>query len=404
MRPKKIIAILGAGFGGLACALKLEQLLKKARVGGVRIVLIDKNRYHTYIPALYEVASADPSVSEDALYHRVNILIRHILKRKKVEFLKAEVTSIDTKDTYITFADGNGIDYDYLVLAMGAQTNFSDIKGLQKYSLDLKNFICALKIRRAAKLGDEIPKRMVIGGGGTTGVELAAELHTCFRDAHTCPQITIINGQERILPKFPERVSILAQERLKKIEVILKLGSYIKEVTKSHVVLANKEKVPYDCLFWTGGICGHSLLEKLPFKKEKGFLTVDECLHPVNLKGKSQEDIFALGDVSVVYTSRGALVPWTAQKALTEGQKVAHNLFRLITGKGSRVCLPEKVQFIIPIGGKWAITKLNGMVHAGFLGWMLKNLVELKYLASILPWHRAVTQWLQAIVTFSKND
>lgn len=402
MEKTKTIVILGAGFGGVRCALTLEKLVRKAGLTNVRIVLVDKNRYHTFIPAIYEVASAAPGVSEEALYRRANILIRNLVAGKQIEFIKAEVSSIKIKEHYLSFADGNGIDFDYLVIALGSQANFYNIKGLSEHSLSLKNFINAIAIRRAVKLADEIPRSIIIGGGGTTGVELGAELSTCFRDV--CPAITIVHGSDRILPSFPEKISKLAAKRLSALGVTLKLGQRVTEVHKSHVSLDSGEKLSFDCLFWAGGIAAHALIEKLPAQKEKGFLTVSTCLEILSKKGEPYEHIFALGDATIVYDLKGKLVPWTAQKAIDEGDQIAHNLFRILSGSKVNVCIPETVRFIIPVGGKWAIAELNGITYAGFLGWVLKNLVELRYLASILPWHKAFFKWLRAAITFSRND
>lgn len=398
----KTIVILGAGFGGVRCALTLEKLIKKANIKNIRVILIDKNRYHTFIPALYEVASAAPQVSEDTLYHRVNILIKHLFLEKRVEFIKAEAASIDIHANILHFADGNGIDFDYLVLALGSQTNFSNIEGLKNHALDLKDFISALKIRRAVKLADEMPKEIIIGSGGATGVELAAELSTCFKNEY--PRITIIQRDERILSAFPEKVSRLALARLKQLGVRVRTGNFIKNVTSYAVVLQDGSAVPYERLFWAGGIMAHPLVTPLPFQKEKGFLKVDQYLHPLKEGGDSQENIFVVGDTSVVYDKKAKIVPLTAQKAIAEGEQVAYNLSRILSGKERKVVTPQNVQFIIPVGGKWAITKLNGFIWSGFFGWVLKNLVELKYMLSILPWHKAIIKWLAAMVTFSKND
>ncbi len=401
MGKESTIAILGAGFGGVRCALTLERLLRKAGFSH-RIVLIDKNRYHTFIPAIYEVASAAPGVSEDALYSRVNILIKNLIAGRRIEFVKAEVSSIKLRSRYLALADGNGIDFDYLVIALGSQANFYHIKGLDEHSINLKNFVSAINIRRAVKLADEMPSSIIIGGGGTTGVELGAELSTCFKDV--CPEITIVHGQDRILPSFPENISELATKRLLALGVKLKLGHRVKEVHASSVTLDNGEKLPFDVLFWTGGIAPHRLIEKLPAQKEEGFLKVSTCLEILSKKGQPYEYVFALGDATIVYDDKGKLVPWTAQKAIDEGEQVAQNIVRILSGSKANVCIPQTVRFIIPIGGKWAIVKLNGVVYAGFFGWVLKNLVELRYLASILPWHKAFFKWIRAVITFSRND
>ena len=400
--PTKTIVIIGAGFGGVQCALGLAKILKNGSFTGVRITLIEKNRYHTFTPALYEVASASPKVSEDALYHRVNILLKHIIEGKAIEFIKAEVASIDLADKSLEFRDGNGIDFDYLVLAAGAQPNFYNIKGLALHALSLNNFISALEIRRAVKLGDDVPKTIVIGGAGPTGVELAGELHGCFRSE--CPQITLIDGAPRVLPSFPERISALAAKRLAKLGITTKMGLPINEIDAHHVILKDGQKIPYDRFFWTGGIKPGGLIASLPLQKEKGFLKVSPCLQVIDENGKVNENVFALGDLAISYDLKGNLVPWTAQKAIAEGQHIARTILQTLQGNEAGVCEIPPTRFIIPIGGKWAITKFNGIIYSGFFGWVLKNFVELRYLSSLLPWYKALGQWLTTMATFSRND
>jgi len=396
------IVILGAGFGGIQCALALEKLITGAGLKNTRITLVDKNRYHTFIPALYEVASASPKVSEDTLYRRVNTLIKHILLGRQIEFIKAFVSQINLKKRYITFSDGGGVDFDYLVIALGSKTNFYNISGLKDYALDLKDFISALNIHRAIKLDDEIPERIVIGGGGLTGVELAAEIDTCLKE--TCPSITIIEGGKRMLPSFSERIANIANQRLKNLGIKTKLGVPIKEVIKGYVILANGKRVSFDRLFWTGGIMPNPLIETLPLQKEKGFLTVSSYLQTLNIDGSANKQVFALGDVCVVHDNKGELVPWTAQKANSEGRQIAQNIYRKLLNQENDIYQPAHARFIIPIGGKWAIEKLKTIVFQGFWAWVLKDLAELRYLSSILPWPTAVARWLAAMVTFSRND
>lgn len=400
----KRVVILGGGFGGVRCALTLDTLLKKASLNNVQVTLIDKNRYHSFIPALYEVASAASGVSEDTLYSRANILLKEILARTNVKFVKAEITAIHSSQNqkYVEFADGNGLDFDCLVIALGAQTNFYNIPGLKEHAIDLKDFVSALKIRRAIKLADQTPRTILVGGGGATGVELSAELASCLREQS--PSITIVEGAGRVLPSFDHHISSLAAKRLKKLGISLKLGNVMKEVTHNQVTLADGQRLAYDQLFWTGGIIPHPLVADLSFDKERGFLKVDDCLRLLSEGKELKEGVFAIGDSCVHYDAKGNLIPWTAQKAIAEGKQAAINVVNHLKDQEGGLCKPQTIRFIIPIGGKWAIVRLNHFFLYGFLGWGLKNLVELKYLLSILPWYRAFGKWLATMITFSHND
>lgn len=404
MSSAKTIVILGAGFGGLRCALTLEKLLRKHKLQDTaEIILIDKNRYHTFIPSLYEVASASPNVSEDALYHRANILIKHLIRRKRITFIKAEISKINLEKKHVEFSDGAGQEFDYLVVALGSETHFYGIPGLKEHSLQLKDFIDALRIRRSMKLADAVPQKIVIAGGGTTGVELSAELHSCLSQAGI--SISIIEGAGRILPTFTENVSHLAAKRLQTLGIKVLLGHFIKAVEQKGILLDNGARVPYDVLLWSAGIKGHHLFEGLPLKKEKnGILKSDSCLHPLKENDDSVDFAYIIGDAASFYDHKGHPIPWTAQKAINEGKKVAYTLFRLLQGLHETKHYPEKTRFIIPIGGKWAIAHLHSFTHVGFFGWVLKDLVELKYLFSMLPFPSAFYHWARAMMTFSRND
>jgi len=400
---KKTILILGAGFGGVRATLTLEKLLKKARLSQeCEIVLVDKNRYHTFIPSLYEIASAAPDIEERVLFSRVNILIKDLVKKKRIQFIKAEVSNIDIGGKFVEFVDGGGQDFDYLVIALGAQTNFFNIAGLEKWALKLKDFTDALRIRHAIQTSKP-PKHIIIGGGGSTGVELAAEIRKVLKQKNTA--ITIVEGEKRILSSFSEKISDIATKRLHSLNVDLRLGNYIKEVTPHGLLLDNDERIAYDHLFWSAGLRGHEIFQSLPLKKEKnGMLTVTDCLHPMSEDSLSIDYIYAIGDATLFKDSEGNVVPWTAQKGIYEGKKTAYALMRGLKGLKEIKCYPEKLRFIIPIGGKWAIAHLRRFTFTGFAGWGLKNIVELKYLLSILPAYQAFYYWSRSMLTFIKND
>ncbi len=403
MKAKTTVVILGAGFGGVRTALTLKKLVKKACLSeGCEIVLVDKNRYHTFIPSLYEIASAAAHISKETLFSRVNILIKDIIGQKKIRFIKAEVNNININEKFVEFTDGGGQDFDYLVIALGAQTNFFNIAGLEKWALKLKDFTDALRIRDAIQ-ADGLIKNIVIGGGGATGVELAAEIRKALKQNDTA--ITIIEGDKRILPSFPQKISDIATTRLRSLNVNLKLGNYIKEVHANELTLDNDEHVSFDRLFWSAGLKGLDFFQSLPLQKEKnGMLTVTDCLHPIGENSSPINYIYAIGDAMLFKDSKGNVVPWTAQKGIYEGKKVAYALMRDLKGLKEIKCYPEKLRFIIPIGGKWAIAHLRHLTLTGVLGWGLKNIVELKYLLSILHFYRAIHYWLKSMFTFMEND
>lgn len=177
---KKRVVILGAGFGGLYTYLYLN-LKKSKRSSGIEIILINKTNYFLFTPMLHEVATGGLNSQH------VAEPLRQALRKFSLDFCQSEAKAIDFKNQLVETTVGR-IEYDYLVLALGAETNFHDVLGAEKYSLELKNLADALKIRRriidvfelACRTPDPKKRRellsFVVVGGGATGVELAAEI------------------------------------------------------------------------------------------------------------------------------------------------------------------------------------------------------------------------------------
>ena len=169
------VVIVGAGFGGLETAQKLAHT-------PVRITLVDRHNYHLFQPLLYQIAIAGLVPSQIA--YPLRTIFRH---QKNLNFQMGEVTSIDFDERYIRL-NGSVIGYDYLVLALGGQTNFFGIKAVEENGFQLKSIEDAtgtrnhlLKVFEQASREVDPDKRralmtFVVVGGGPTGVETAGAL------------------------------------------------------------------------------------------------------------------------------------------------------------------------------------------------------------------------------------
>src|SRR3989344_1803381 len=117
------ILILGAGFGGIGAALKLEKKLKNN--SDFKITLIDRNPFHLFTPSLYEVATVYGLIEDNfAQYLRgsVAIPISEILENRKINFVQAEIKEINLKEKYALTGGGARLDFDYLIIALGGET------------------------------------------------------------------------------------------------------------------------------------------------------------------------------------------------------------------------------------------------------------------------------------------
>lgn len=396
------IVILGGGFAGIAAAKHLEKSLRKS----CRITLIDKHPYHLFTPSLYEVATSEEP--------RGNIAIPFTeIFEKHIHCLPATVTKIDTKKQLIHVKENNKmqtIHYDFLLLALGSEPAYYNIPGLKAYSVALKNVQDALMIKNkivtmCCKEGACNKKvKLIIGGGGFSGTELAAEMLS-YKDTlaklhhldKNCLDITIIQGSDRLLKELDNHVSEIAQKRMQGPSVHFAFGGHITKVTQQSVFTDNNKEYPYDILIWTGGVKANDILEEsnLPVNK-RGQVMVNNFLQ-VN----GFENIFAAGDnTQYIDTKTNTFAPTVAQVAEEEGKTAGENIIRKIKQKPLLPYSYKHFGYVVPLRGRFAVAELmNNMHFDGLSGWILQQLVFLRYLLSILSLPKAIRRW----TTFEEN-
>ena len=410
MTERQLIVILGAGFGGLRAALLIAKAVRRRGLGErFRVVLVDRNGYHTYTPNLYEAATTS---KETANYLKIKEIvafpIAEIINGTGIEFLNAKIESLDISDGDIHIEGGQKLKFNYLVLALGSEINYFSIPGLQERALPLKTFMDALKIRDTilnfVNSGKE-KVEIVIGGGGSTGVELAGEIKGWLRDI----KITIIEAAPTVLPGFTDKIISVVGRRLKRLGVEIITGESIEKANPTKIVLKSRRELPYDILIWTGGVRASGLVGALPLRIEKrgrvevvGEMTCLPQSPDLKLYGK----IYAIGDAVCFYDPKtGNPIPGVARAALSQASVVARNIVADITNtRYYRRYKPMNYPYIIPVSGKWAAAKIGPFVISGFFGWLFKELVELGYLCSIMPFGRGLKLWLKTLWIFIKND
>src|SRR5262245_49574673 len=210
---KPHVAIVGAGFGGLAVAEQLAHV-------PVDVTLIDRHNYHTFQPLLYQVASS--LLNAEDVGAPVRSLFRH---QENVTFRMATVTGVDLVDHNVQLEDGNRITYDYLVLAGGTTVNYSNPPGAAEHAFPLYTLMNAVNLRnriidrfeaadRDARLIEDGALNFVIVGAGPTGVETAGALSDLFynllpRDYHGLAtekaRIIIVDRGKEVHATFKEK-------------------------------------------------------------------------------------------------------------------------------------------------------------------------------------------------------
>lgn len=372
---KKNIVILGGGFGGFRAAFDLEKKLR--RDSRYRIILIDQNTFHLYTASLYEVAIGELS------QRCVLLPFYRCLEGKKVEFINATVTALDPRAKIVHTNAGDKIPYWKLVFAFGADTEDFGIPGVAQYGLGLKSVTDAEKIRQHLAHCSAIrgqPIKVIVGGGGFTGIEVAGEL-TRYRGCPT--KVTVVEAAPRILSGLPEIISKTVAKRLNLLGVKIITSSPIKEAQPNRIILASGREIPYDVLIWTAGVRGSRFFDPniFPLDKKKA-LVIDKYL-----RVKGFENIFVVGD------NAATGVAWTATKAEVDGKVAAANILAEIRGEKMKSYRVFEPPFIIPVGKQWAIAKVGATIFWGRVALILKDFVLLYYLVTILPIWRALKVW-----------
>lgn len=407
------IVVLGAGFGGLKAAISIAKKTRK------EVILIDRNDYQTFTPTLYEIAATSKETANYLdLKKIVTFPIQALIRKYPIKFIQTNIEALDLINGDIHCSENLKLKFDYLILALGSETNYFNISGLRENSMPLKTFMDALEIRNrifnAVNEGKENLK-IVIGGGGSTGVELAGELREWFcelkKEVRKCDaSVTIVEGATSVLPGFDERIIQKSTKRLRDLGVAIINSEIIQKVIPNKIIAKSGREISYDILIWTGGVQASGLMRALPLKKEEKRNQVVvagkmECLPEtpdLRLYGK----IYGLGDsVCFFDTVTGKPAPKVARAALLQADVVAYNIAEDIKGGGKRkIYKPEEYPYMISVGGKFAIAKINRWIISGFAGWILKGLVELNYMISIMGIWEALKIWSKGIMIFIQND
>lgn len=339
------IVILGGGFAGVRAGLTLQKKIKSS--DNIHVTLIDKNSYHLFTPSLYEVATAEePKRNVEIPF---SLIFNH-----SIDFIKGDVEKIDTGGQKVLLINKKEYRYDYLIFGLGSASADFGIPGIKEFGIPLKNLEDAVKIKTAIASA----KKIIVGGGGFSGTELACELTA----HHKQKEVVLIQGSGVLLKELEDGVSRLAKKRLEKGGVELVLGEHIKKVTKDSVETESGKVFPYDIFIWTGGVRSNKLL---------GQIKVNDALQVFGLK-----NVFAAGDT---------VAPGVAPAAQKMGETAAENIWKSIKGESLVQYHYKNSAYVVPLGSHFATFAMGKFHVSGFLAYFIQQLIFLRYLLQILP-------------------
>ena len=410
---KRNIVILGAGFGGITALLHARRRLRRAGLSETyQIILVNSTWWQLYTPALYEIAAIPRGEANAiALKSAICIPIDAILRRLPgVKFIGETVAALDPERHTITFRNGDLVNFEYCIIALGVETNYFGIPGLAEYGFPLKTFEDAVQIRNrieALMRGTTGPLRIVVAGGGATGVEFAAELvnYLCFltdrQIAGKCQEeVILLEGGPEILSGFSPRVVRWAMRRLVALGIRIRANMRIKSVSAAALTLVSSEELACELLVWAGGVKPAAALEQFGLERDaKGRIAVNDHL-------EARPRIYAIGDCAgYINPATGKALPWNVPVAESQARVAARNIIADIRSQPKRVFRAmANYPFILAVGGKYALTDLVIIRLSGLLGWLAKQAVELRYLLSILGPKDAFTLWMRTLRVETLND
>ena len=375
------VLILGAGFAGLATAIRLGKERVKAQV-----TLVSRRNYHLFTPLLYQAATGlvDPD--------HIAQMVRPAARKYGFTLFEGEVSNvdIDAKTVQTSFGD---LVYDYLVLAMGSETNDFGIGGVSEHAISLKTLPDAERIHskiidsleRALVISDQAKRKrllaFVIIGGGATGVELAGSVRDFVKFllndypglAEDQFSVVLIELMQNLLPGLSRYVSEQTYRILSKRGIQIRLNSRVMEATDGGVLLSGGELIETGNVFWTAGTKSPKLVDNLDLEKERGRIKVDQFL-----RVREHPEIFAIGDLaSISDLKTGEKVPWTAQSAVQEGDWVGIALSRVLSGRKIEPFVYQDKGYMLSLGRQVGVAEFRHFKTSGFFGWLLWRIIHI---------------------------
>jgi NADH dehydrogenase len=409
-KPTPRVVIVGAGFGGLNAARSLGK-------APVQVTVIDRKNHHTFQPLLYQVATAGLSPGEIAAP------IRSILRsHSNVEVLMSEVVGVDLEHRMVETPDGR-LPYDYLIVAAGASHAYFGHDDWEPFAPGLKTIEDALEIRRRVLLAFELAERQtsagesapplnfVIVGAGPTGVELAGTLAEIFHHAFTHEfrainparaHILLIEGGPRVLPSYPQDLSLSAQEQLRRLGVEVHTSTMVTQIEPGAVHFGDT-RLEAAVILWAAGVAASPLGSKLGASVDRA----GRVMVQPDLSLRGHPEVFVIGDLASAKDEKGKMLPGVAPVAIQQGRFVAkliRNEVQSAHGGGARPAFRYWDKGSLATIGRAAAVAEFGKIHiSGFVAWLSWLFVHILFLIGFRNRLLVFIQWAWSYVTYERG-
>jgi NADH dehydrogenase len=375
------VAIIGAGYGGLRA---IENLVNNKNIS---LYLFDENSYH------YLQTEAYGYIAGRFDLHDVALDLKNWCHgfERPITFVQKKVNFIDSKNNQIK-TDDETYDYDYLIVATGARTNFFKfIEGMDKYGYGVKKLfrshafrtsfehLLYEKLENSSMQGKTI--NLAIGGAGLSGVEIAAEMSDVIKrhskSIGECAKeikIYLIDASDTILPGMSRYIIKNTKKRLEDLGVEIMTDSFIDRVDVDTIHFKDRSSLKYSFMIFTGGILANKIDSDLDVELNR----TDQYICDKTLR--IDKNIFTIGDCCEIKDKNGNTLPPTAQIAEKSAEYVAETIESLITDKPIREFVGKVDGIFVALGGSYAVGELFKKIKVkGYLAYLLKKLITKSY-------------------------
>ena len=430
---QKRILILGGGFAGIQVLMQLQEAFQNDI--GVDLTLVSRDNFFLFTPMLPEVSSG--------MIETRNIVTPVRAFCNRARFYEADIDAIDlqNKDIVISHALGRQsnpigrrshiLKFDYLVIALGNETNFFGMENVIKNSFTIKTIGDAIVLRnhvinmleQADIEHEDVELRkglmtFVVVGSGFSGVETVGELNDFIRESiklfyhninEADARVVLISSGQRILPEVTEDLSDFALQKIKKNGIEVLLNTRLQAADTNNIKLSDESSISCNTLVWAGGNKPDNLIINLSCEHDKG----GRLLTNKYLEVQGHEYVFSLGDCAcIVDPNTGKPYPPTAQHALKQGRVAAHNIVYSVRkepalmanrdNKGKKIFDYKTRGVMALIGRRNGVGILFGLRVHGFIGWCVWRFYYLSTLPTLQKKLRVMVDWF--IDLFFKRD
>ncbi|MGZ3632638.1 MAG: NAD(P)/FAD-dependent oxidoreductase [Candidatus Limnocylindrales bacterium] len=404
------IVILGGGFAGVSTAQELVKRLRRARrlarqrgadaTTAVEVLLLNRDNYFVFQPLLADILSGTIETTH------VVVPLRRMLRGVDVEV--GLIESVDTAARLVHLrrrvsGEAVAVPYDALVIALGSVTDFRAVPGMAEHALGVRTLGDAFYLRNRAldmleeaRMEPDPAKRarfqtVVVVGGGSTGVEVAAELHDLlhlaarsFGDVHLEPRVVLVHSHEYLLPSLGERLGRYTTRKMRQGGIELRLGRRLTQVYPDRVELDDGSAIEAATVVSTVGNAPHPVLADLPTRHdERGWILPEATFAVPGL-----ERVWALGDCASIHDPKtGRPMPATAQHAVREGPHAARNVLAALDGRAQTPFGYDQLGMLVSLGRFKGAGEVVGVKVSGFVAWFMWRSY---YLLRLPSWDRRV--------------